>query len=130
MRVYLDASPVIYVVERVSPYVEMVQRRITAADVPVASHLTRLECRVRPIRDANAPLLRSFDRYFESAVAEVVDITRDVVDLATEIRAEYGFATPDALHLAAAVTAACDLFLTNDRRLQRFRDLSVEVIGP
>jgi len=34
----------------------------------------------------------------------------------------------DALHLAAALEARCDLFLTNDRRLRSFPGLAVEVL--
>ncbi len=54
--------------------------------------------------------------------------TRRVLDLATEIRARYGFKTPDSIHLAASVTNGCDQFLTNDRRLERFPDIAIDVI--
>lgn len=50
------------------------------------------------------------------------------MDHATDIRAHYGFKTPDAIHLAAAVVSGCDVFLTNDHRLDRFSDLAVEVV--
>jgi predicted nucleic acid-binding protein len=48
----------------------------------------------------------------------------------TYIRAHYGFKTPDAIHLAAAVVAGCEVFLTNDHRLDRFSDLTVEIVQP
>jgi predicted nucleic acid-binding protein len=47
---------------------------------------------------------------------------------AAKIRARYNFRTPDALHLAAAVEGACDLFITNDAQLTRFTGLVVEVV--
>ena len=59
---------------------------------------------------------------------EIVPLTRDVIDAATLIRARYGFATPDAIHLGAAVASGCDVFLTNDNRLARFGEMSVEVV--
>jgi predicted nucleic acid-binding protein len=52
-----------------------------------------------------------------------------VIDLATEIRANFGFTTPDAIHLAAAMVTKCDEFLTNDQRLQRFDEMRVVVIA-
>jgi len=36
--------------------------------------------------------------------------------------------TPDALHLAAAVAGACDVFLTNDAALKTFPPIAVEVV--
>jgi predicted nucleic acid-binding protein len=63
-------------------------------------------------------------------VAEVVSLSREVIDCATKIRAHYGFKTPDAIHLAAAVVSGCDAFLTNDHRLDRFIDIAIEVVQP
>jgi predicted nucleic acid-binding protein len=37
---------------------------------------------------------------------------------------------PDAIHLAAAVVSGCDVFLTNDYRLNRFPDIAMDVIQP
>ena len=45
------------------------------------------------------------------------------------IRARYGFATPDAIHLGAALASGCDVFPTNDIRLTRFQDMHVDLIG-
>ena len=53
-----------------------------------------------------------------------------MIDRATDIRARYGFRTPDAMHLAAAVVSGCDVFLTNDHRLDRFPDIAMDVIQP
>jgi len=129
VRLYLDTAPVIYTVEQVPTFSEWVDVRLSAPDtVLVASDLTRLECRVKPLRDGNTELLKEYDTFFERAVAEIVALSREVIDRATEIRAQYEFKTPDAIHLAVALTASCDAFLTNDHRLDRFGDVAVEVI--
>ena len=131
MRIYLDSAPVIYAVEQVLPFASLVDTRLSAqAIVCVSSDLTRLECRVKPIRDGNIALLKDYDEYFGNNVSELVPLTRDVMDRATKIRADYRFKTPDAIHLAAAVVARCDAFLTNDRRLDRFAGLPIEVVEP
>jgi len=128
VRIYLDSSVVIYIVEQVSPYSEFVDERLAGRDaVIVTSDLTRLECRVKPLRDENTALLEDFDDYFE-AVGAMVPLSREVVDLATGIRARYGFKTPDSLQLGAAVWSECEVFLTNDHRLDSFRALAVEVV--
>lgn len=131
MRLYLDAAPVIYAVERVALFFPVVDARLsTPGIVRVASDLTRLECRVKPVREGNADLLKDYDDFFAYAVAEIVALSREVIDRATEIRARYGFKTPDAVHLAAAVVTRCDVFLTNDHQLDRFPDISMEVVRP
>lgn len=131
MRYYLDAAPVIYAVEEVPPYAAAVDARLAPTDVVrVASDLTRMECRVKPIRDHNDELLKDFDEYFEGTVDEIVSLSRDIIDHATNIRAQYGFESPDAIHLAAALASGCDVFLTNDHRLDRFKDLTVDVVQP
>jgi len=94
------------------------------------SDLTRMECRVKPLRDGNADLLKDDDEFFQNAVAEIIPLTRGVIDRATEIRAQCGFKTPDAIHLAAAVVSGGDAFLTNDHRLDRFSDIAIEVVQP
>jgi predicted nucleic acid-binding protein len=131
MRIYLDSAPVIYAVEQVAPFFNAVDARLSAPGVVlVASDLTRMECRVKPLRDGDPDLVRDYDDYFENAVAETVSLSREVVDRATEIRAQHKFKTPDALHLAAAMVAGCDVFLTNDHRLDAFTGIPIEVLSP
>jgi uncharacterized protein len=130
VRVYLDASPVIYAVEQVLGYGAAVDARLAAPGVvPVTSELTRLECRVKPLREGDAALLADFDSFFAEAVT-VVALTRAVIDRATELRARHGVRTPDALHLAAAAASGCDVFLTNDLRLAHVPGIPVEVVTP
>lgn len=129
MRLYLDAPPVIYYVQNTERFAEKVWGRLAQDDVQlVASDLTRLECRVKPIREGSTALLAEFDVFFETALSEMIPLTTPLIDLATEIRAEYGFRTPDAIHLAAAVTAHCDVFFTNDHRLDTFDRVRVELV--
>ena len=130
VRVYLDAAPVIYAVEQVPGYGAAVDARLAAPGVaPVTSGLTRLECRVKPLREGDGALLAGFDAFFADA-AVVVALTREVIDRATELRARHGVRTPDALHLAAAVASGCDEFLTNDLRLAHVPGIPVEVVAP
>lgn len=131
MRVYLDSAAVIYIVEQVTSYADLVDSWLSGHEVSmIASDLTRLECRVKPLRDGDVALVKDFDDYFEDAVEILVPLSREIVDLATEIRAKYNFKVPDALHLAAAISSESEVFLTNDHRLDRFRELVVEVIQP
>ena len=129
MRIYLDSAPVIYDVEGNASYADKVKARVRAADVqPIASAMTWFECRIKPLRERDVPRLQDFKDYFE-ALYEVLDLTREVVDRAAEIRAEYGFSTPDSIHLGAALVGGCDVFLTNDHRLERFPGIQIDIIS-
>ena len=64
MRLYLDTAPVIYVVEQVLPFFPVVDVRLSASGmVLVASDLTRMECRVKPVREEKADLLKDYDEF-------------------------------------------------------------------
>lgn len=129
MRYYLDTAPIVYTVETSPLFAQRVDTVLARLGViPITSEMARLECRVKPMRDGNLTLLQDFDYYFNNTIAEIVPLTRDVVDKATEIRAQFNFKTPDSLHLAAAVVSNCDVFLTNDHRLSRFTGIAIEVI--
>lgn len=129
MRLYLDSAPVIYAVEQVAPYAAVLDTRLSAAEiVQIVSDLTRMECRIKPLREGNAALLKDYEAYFSGAVAEIIPLSREVIDRATTIRAHYGFKTPDAIHLAAATVSGCEAFLTNDHRLNRFAEIAIEIL--
>ena len=78
--------------------------------------------------DGNVTLLYEFDRFLTGSVNDDVSVSREVITRATEIRSRYGFKTPDASHLTGATLSNGELFLTNDRRLNRFAALSFEVL--
>jgi predicted nucleic acid-binding protein len=129
MRLYIDSAPVIYTVQRVPPYFTAVGARLGASGVVlVSSELTRMECLVLPLRNADTVLVAEFDAFFDTQVNQLVPFTPAAFRRAAEIRAQFNFRTPDALHLAAAVEAACDVFLTNDAQLTRFTGLTVQVV--
>jgi len=58
----------------------------------------------------------------------LVDITSEVIERATGLRAGYGFKTPDAIHLASAIEEKADIFLTGDESLVRCREVAVEIL--
>jgi predicted nucleic acid-binding protein len=128
-RVYVEASPVIYLVQQVLPWWTAIRTRLTAPGVVVvSSELTRMECLVKPLRVNDTLLVSDFETFFNARVAELTPFSAAVFRKAAEIRARYNFKTPDALHLAAAVEGACDVFLTNDARLTAFPGVTVEVV--
>jgi predicted nucleic acid-binding protein len=94
----------------------------------LTSRLSRLECRIKPLRTGDAVLLAVYDAFFASPEVEVFDLTAAVVEKATDLRAALNFKTPDALHLASAIVAGATAFLTGDKGLARCTEVPVEVL--
>jgi len=132
MLVYSDSVILIYFFDHTGPLHGRAVGRMsalrTAGELVAVSDLTRLECRMKPIRLGNAAALALFDGFFAQPDVRLVPITTAVFERATVIGATHKFTLADSLHLAAAVEAGCDRFLTNDHRLSAFTDIAVEVL--
>jgi predicted nucleic acid-binding protein len=133
MKLYLDASAIIYSIEGVDSFRELVIARISEAEADpngmvITSRLSCLECRVKPMRDGNAQLLSTYDSFFARSSLAVIEIGVAIVDRATELRAKYGLKTPDSIHAATAMEEHADLILTGDRDLARCGGIIVQVL--
>ena len=132
MNLYLDASAIIYAMEGCSDLRKAVLAWVTQADsgsgAIITSRLSRLECRVRPLREGQSALLAQYERFFQRQSLRVVDIGASVIELATDLRVRYGIKTPDAIHMATAIEGGVDLILTGDRDMTRCREIRVELV--
>jgi uncharacterized protein len=134
VKLYLDANVIIFAHEADPPLRDAVlQRLVDWCGKPNGSLITslfsRLECRVVPLRSADASLLSDYDLFFRGDAVEVVEISREILDIAASLRAQYAFRSPDAIHLATAIHVGADQFLTADRALGRCPGLTVEVLS-
>jgi predicted nucleic acid-binding protein len=96
----------------------------------ITSHLSRLECRVRPLREKNEILLARFDTFFSRPGLLLADVSARVLELATELRATHGFKTPDAIHLSTALLQGASIFLTGDETLKKCPGIEVVLLDP
>lgn len=97
------------------------------------SRLSLMECRVKPLRESNADLLQRYAEFF--AAVQVLELSAETIDLATELRADYGLKTPDALQAASALQWQRDsqeevLFVTADKSFVKVPNLAVRLITP
>jgi len=131
-RLYLDSNVVIGLVEEDTRPWEGLSARLEAlggADaIHVVSDLVYMECLVKPLALGDAALRLAYETSLDAL--DVIALTRPVCVRAAAIRATHRFRTADALHLAAAIEAGCDAFVTGDQRLSGFLDISVALIAP
>ena len=133
-RVAVDTAIFIYWIEedpRFMPLVEPFFEEVAAgAREIVTSALTLLELLVVPYRAGNADLAQRYEELLtNSRGIAVIDLSRDQLRIAAQLRAATGVKTPDALQLAAALGAGCTTFVTNDRRIPEIRGLRVLQLG-
>ena len=130
--VYVDANAIIYSVERIEPYRELLapmwQEARAGRFTIASSELVVLETLIKPLREGNARLEMLFRSIFAAAETQLVPATLAIWEDAARIRAETGLATSDALHAATALSIGCTLFISNDTDFRRVDGLPVVVL--
>lgn len=92
----------------------------------IGSMIAMLELLVQPLRDGRDDLAdnyRKILRYFPNF--ELVPVDNAIADRAAKLRAAYNIGTPDAIHLATAIEAEADCYITNDRKLTRVQEVKM-----
>ncbi len=131
-KIYWDSCIVIYRIQQVSPWADAIAGKFSPQTDDIrlcVTDLTRLECRVMPLRESNPALLQRFDQFFAQPELIITPLDARVFNLATELRAQYRLKTADALHLAAAISSGCDEFWSNDDRLSKIAGSRIEVVN-
>lgn len=95
----------------------------------IGSELLILETLVKPIQNQDRILEATFRQIFTaSRELQLVPITANVLERATQLRATFGIKTPDAIHAATALIYGCTLFITNDPGFRRVTDLKTAIL--
>jgi predicted nucleic acid-binding protein len=135
MIAFFDASALIYLIEGVEPFAQRIRSRIARLverhpklDAGV-SRLSWLECRVGPARAGKLDTVAAFDAFFARPDLIWVELTKDVVELATQVRVTHGLRTPDALQAASCLQLGrAHTFLTGDATFKRVAALHVNIL--
>ena len=126
----VDTAVFIYFIEEQPQFLPLIEPLFEAADEGrlelITSTLTLLEVLAVPYRAGNRLLAERYEALLtRSRGIRLVDITRDQLRAAAQLRSVTGVKTPDALQMVAALTAGCTTFVTNDRRLPAVPGLRV-----
>jgi predicted nucleic acid-binding protein len=129
--VALDTAPFVYFIEEHPEFVPLVApvfEDVAAGRREVAtSGLTLLEVLAVPYRAGNLALAERYEALLtRSRGVRLVEIDRGELRMAAQLRAVHpSVRTPDALQLAAALSAGCSAFVTNDRDLPALPGLRI-----
>jgi predicted nucleic acid-binding protein len=129
--VAIDTAVFIYFIEEHPVYLPLVEplfRAVASGNLEaVTSAMTLLEVLVVPYRAGDAELARRYEALLtRSRGLGMVDVSRDQLRAAAQLRgARNEMRTPDALQLAAALSARCTALVTNDRRIAALPGLPI-----
>ena len=136
MIAFLDASALIFIVDGEASWAQAAQATLQqlaseALDLALAvSRLSLLECRVAPLRRGDQASLDRFEALFAQPDLLVVELSASVVEQATQLRANHGLLTPNALQAACCLQLGPDaLMITGDAGFQRVQALQVRLIA-
>lgn len=129
-RLYIETAPLIYYVEENPAFVAKMDAIIDAIEHSsidaVSSVITLTEVLAQPMKLGNASLEQEYrDILLNSGGFRLLPISAQIAEAAADLRARYNLRTPDALHIAAAINAGCDAFLTNDKDIRRVTEIVV-----
>lgn len=132
-RVYWDTMLFVYFLEghpEFGPRVRQIHREmLRRGDVLCTSVFTVGEVLTGPRKRKAFARLKDTSEYFESDEVELVPFTLGTAEMYSRIRAENPVLPADAIHLASAAEARIDLFLTNDKKLQRLNIPGIKFIA-
>lgn len=122
-RVFLDSNALIYWVEDVRPYCDLLSPVFEAALrgelTLVISALSLLETLVEPLRHGDEGKVQRFREIVRNSPGvDYRAIDDEILEKAASLRAETGLRTPDAILVATSMLAGCDVLITNDARLK------------
>jgi uncharacterized protein len=122
-RVFLDSNLFIYLLEDLSyrgQRAEYIFQRLAQRNAFVlTSALTLGEVLVKPIRIGNKQLEAKYRSLIDEPVVTVLPFDRKAGETFARVRQDRSIKAPDAIQLATAASAGCDLFITNDDRLAK-----------
>lgn len=132
-KIYLDTN--IYIaffedVSGVSGRIEEILITSLEKDVKIiASPLISMELLVAPLRNDSYQLINVY-KNLQNHITNIdyVDFSKNISDVAAELRAKYDLATPDCIHIATAIQEKVDIFYTMDKGISRVKEINVETI--
>lgn len=122
-RVYLDTNCFIYFLEKHPIFFPVILPVFEAAMNGnyqiITSQLTLAELLIRPYQLGRSDIAITYREFLVDAeIVMLTPISLNVLDKAAAIRAAHKTALPDAIHIATALEAHCDVFMTNDLKMK------------
>ncbi len=122
-RIFWDTNLFIYLLEGRGEHAHAVaglrKRMNERRDQLCTSTMTLGEVLVKPTEAGWPDLVAKYEQALSSPAVLVIPFDRACARIYAQLRQDRTLRAPDAIQLACAAQAGCDLFITNDDRLSR-----------
>lgn len=130
----LDSPIIIYAWESNPAYVKSAHkllRKIESGEfVALFSVIGMIEVLTGPKKAGDFRLAQQYKELLISYPhLQIISLNEDVIDIASDLRAKYNLATPDAIHIATAIYERADVFVTNDKALKKVKEISIKLLN-
>ncbi|MDY6357673.1 MAG: hypothetical protein SPL59_10675 [Catonella sp.] len=93
----------------------------------VSSYMLRYECINSPFIDRKRAIIQFIDKYADY----IVDVDRkNLIEERAQDIMSTGIKFKDACHVASAIFAGCDYFISTDKRLLRYKSEEIKLVSP
>lgn len=133
-RICLDTAPIIYFIEEHETYRNIVRPVFVEIDSgnieAITSTITLLEVLVHPLRTGNETLAEKYREILLSSAGLITfEISHEISEIASRLRAKYSKRTPDAIQIAVGIQHGAANFLTNDPNLRKICEIKILILG-
>ncbi len=133
MSIFYDTSPFIYLVEDHPKYGNITSENIIDNyenyKEMVTSVITISEFGVKPAREKNEVLIKSFRNVLSKLDFKILSVKEKEAIMSYQLRAKYAFLkSMDALQLSLAILDQCEVFITNDKKLSKIDEIRIITI--
>jgi len=132
--VFLDTAPIIYYIEANpqfgNPAREIVNAFRTGKIEAFSSVITLAEVLSKPIEIGDEKLAGKFAEFLKYGKNfHLIEVSISIAERAGRLRGQYSsLRTVDAIQISSAIDSRADVFITNDKKLQRIKEIKVLVL--
>lgn len=129
----LDTSVFIYLFEGHAQYAKRAEDILFEVEQnkkqAVFSSIGLIELLVGPKREGRDDLVLQYKELVTRFPNLTIrGLSENIIDLASDLRAKYRIATPDAIHIATAIDSRAKKFITNDKGLRKVKEITIELL--
>jgi predicted nucleic acid-binding protein len=132
-RVYFDANAIIYYLEQLEPFYEIVQplfESIGMGEIQAyTSEFTLTEMLIKPMKENAIELVQDIkDLLLDPDLFALTKTHQELFIKAAQLGGRHGLRSADAIHFASAVENHCHYFVTNDKKFKSQEGLQVLIV--
>lgn len=129
--IFIDTAPIIYYIEAHPKYGILVKDVVHAFQegkmIAYTSVITLTEVLSKPVEKGDKTLTKEFATFLKHGKnLNLLEISTNVSEQAGLLRGSYSdLKTIDAIQLSSAIDIKVDVFLTNDKKLKKIKEIEV-----